>query len=83
MIRIDHGRVEQHQRAERAHRRADPEAAVDGEIGPAAHARRDQLLDGRIDRGVFAADAGAGDKAKEREARRYSTTNAVAAVATR
>ena len=43
--------------AERAERRADPEAAVDDEVGPAAHARRDQFLDGRVDRGVFAADA--------------------------
>ena len=55
-------------------RRADPEAAVDDEIGPAAHPRRDQLLDGGIDRGIFAADAGAGDEAKQREARRDSTT---------
>ena len=38
------------------------------EVGPAAHARRDQFLDGGIDRGIFAADAGAGEKAKQREA---------------
>ena len=54
--------------AERAERRADPERAVDHEVGPAAHARRDQLLDGGIDRRVFAADARAGDEAEEQEA---------------
>ena len=68
VFRIDQRRIEHHQRAERAHGRADPEAAVDDEIGPAAHTRRDQLLDGGIDRGIFAADAGAGDEAKQREA---------------
>ena len=50
-------------------RRADPETAVDHEIGPAAIARRHQFLDGRIDRGVFAADAGAGEETKQRVAR--------------
>ena len=39
------------------------------EIGPAAIARRHQFLDRRIDRGVFAADSGAGQKAKQRVAR--------------
>src|SRR5262249_60258420 len=50
-------------------RGADPEGAVDDEIGPAAVARRYQLLDARIDGGVFAADAGAGEEAKQRKAR--------------
>ena len=68
VFRIDHRRIEQHDGAERAQRRADPEAAVDDEIGPAAHAGGYELLDGRVDRGVFAADAGAGEKAKQREA---------------
>ena len=68
VFRIDHRRIEQHDGAERAERRADPEAAVDDEIGPAAHARGDQLLDGRVDRGVFAADARAGEEAEQREA---------------
>ena len=62
-------RIEQHDRADRADRRADPEAAVDDEIGPSAIARRHQFLDRRIDRGVFAADAGAGEKSKQRVAR--------------
>ncbi len=61
--------IEHHQRSRRAERGADPEAAVDDEIGPAAVARRHQLLNGRIDGGVFAADAGAGEEAKQREAR--------------
>ncbi len=62
---IDHRRIEQHQRAERTNRCADPEAAIDDEVAPATHARRDQLLDGGVDRGIFTADAGAGDKPKE------------------
>ena len=62
------GRIEQHHRAGGAHGGADPEAAVDDEIGPAAHARRDKLLDGRVDGRVFAADAGAGQHAEEAEA---------------
>ena len=66
---LDHRRIEQHDRAGRAERRADPEAAVDHEVGPAAIARRHQFLNGRIDRGVFAADAGAGQEAEHREAR--------------
>ena len=53
-------------RAHRAQRRADPEAAVDHQIGPSAIARRHQLLDRRIDRGVLAADAGAGQKPEQR-----------------
>ena len=61
--------IEHHQRSRRAERGADPEAAVDDEIGPAAVARRHQLLNGRIDGGVLAADAGAGEEAKQREAR--------------
>src|SRR6185437_10738647 len=45
------GRIEQDDRARGAQRRADPEAAINEEISPAAIARRHQLLDGRIDRG--------------------------------
>ena len=58
-------RIEQDHRAGGANRRADPEAAVDDEVGPAAHARRDQLLDRRVDRRVLAADAGAGEETEE------------------
>ena len=55
------------QRRAGAEGRADPEAAIDGEIGPAAPPRRDQLVDGGIDRRIFAADAEAGGEAKERK----------------
>ena len=67
-IGADQMRIEQHDRAGRAERRADPEAAVDDEVGPAAIARRHQFLDRRIDRGIFAADAGAGQESKQRVA---------------
>ena len=46
---------------------ADPEAAVDGEVHLAAVARGDQLVDGRVDRGVLPADAHAGQEAAEEE----------------
>ncbi len=55
-------------RAAGAERRAEPEAAVDRQIGAAAEPRRDQLLDRRVDRRILAADAGAGQKAEQREA---------------
>jgi len=64
-----HGGIEQDDRADGAERGADPEAAVDDKIGPAAVARRHQFLDGRVDRGVFAADAGAGEESKQHVAR--------------
>ena len=68
-IGTDQRGIEQHDGADGADRRADPEAAVDHQIGPAAIARRHQFLDRRIDRGVFAADAGAGEKPEQRVAR--------------
>jgi hypothetical protein len=52
----------------RTHGSAEPEAAVDDEIGPTAVARGDQFLDRRIDGGVFPADAGAGQEPKQRKA---------------
>src|SRR5580693_9307892 len=58
------------ERTARAHCRAKPEAAVDEEVGPAAEPCRDKLLDCRIDGGVFAADAGAGEKAEQTKAKR-------------
>src|SRR5260370_30355124 len=54
-------------RADRAECGAYPEASVDAEVGATAVACRDQLLDRRIDRRVFAADAGAGHEAEQRE----------------
>ena len=53
--------IEQQQRRERSERGADPVAAVDAKIHLAANARGNQLVDRRIDRSVFAADAEAGD----------------------
>ena len=64
--REDRG-VQQQQRREAAERRPDPEAAVDREVDPAAVARGDQLVDRRVDRGVLAADAHAGEEAAHEE----------------
>ncbi len=49
--------VERHKRDDRAEERAGPVGAVDGEVHPAAVLRGDHLVDGRVDRGVLAADA--------------------------
>src|SRR5436190_23721737 len=56
--------IEQHDRSGRAQSRADPEAAVDDQIGPATIPRRHQLLDGGVNGGVFAADPRSGKEAK-------------------
>src|SRR4029079_8525963 len=68
-IRIDHLRIEQDQRAERSDGRSDPEAAVDHEVVPSAHACRNELLNGGVDSGIFPAYPRAGQESKEREAR--------------
>jgi len=68
-IGSDHSRIEQNDGADRTHRRADPKAAVDHQIGPSAITRGHQFLNRRIDCRVFAADAGAGEKSKQRVAR--------------
>jgi hypothetical protein len=44
-IRRQQGGIEQNDRGHRTHCGADPEAAVDDEVGPAAVARGNQLLD--------------------------------------
>src|SRR5579864_5220792 len=59
-------RIEQDDRARRAKCGPDPEAAVDDEVGPTTIARRHQFLNGGIDGGVFAADAGSGQEPKQR-----------------
>ena len=61
--------VEQHDRQGRARGRAEPERAIDDQVDGAAHAGRDQLVDGGVDRRVLAADAGAGEEAADREER--------------
>ena len=48
-------------------RRTHPVAPVDREVDPAAVTRRDQLIDGRVDGRVLAADPGAGEEAEEEE----------------
>ena len=67
-IAAEHGRIEQDNGARRTQRSADPEGAVDDEIGPAAHPARDQLLDRGVDGGVFPTDAGARQESEENEA---------------
>src|SRR5207237_2820897 len=57
--------IEKYDGPGRADRRADPEAAVDDEVGPAANARRDQFLDGRVDGRVLATDAGTGQEPEQ------------------
>ena len=66
-LRIDQRRIEQRDRDQSAECRPDPETAVDHQIDMAAVARRDQLLDGRIDGGVFSADAASGEETKQEE----------------
>ena len=60
--RVDDRRVEQRDREQRAGRRPDPERAVDRDVDATAVLRRDQLVDGRVDGGVLAADAHAGQE---------------------
>ena len=62
--------VEQHERAECAAGRAEPVRAVDHQVHAPAHARGDQLVDRRVDGGVLAADAGAGEEARDVEVQR-------------
>jgi hypothetical protein len=46
---------------------ADPKTAVDDEIDAAADSRRLQLLNGRVDRGGLATDAGSGETGARRD----------------
>ena len=59
--------VQQDRRDGGAERRAEPVAAVDRKVHEAAHTRRDQLVDGGVDRRVLAADPEAGEEAADRE----------------
>ena len=68
---VDDGRVQERDGQQRADGRADPERSVDADVDPAAVLRRDQLVDGGVDRGVLTADAEPGDEAGAR-----STTTA-------
>ena len=62
------GRVQQQHRDARAQGRSEPEAGVDAEVDVTAHPPRNQLVDRRIDGGVFTADPGAGQRPEQAEA---------------
>ena len=68
-FRIDVVRIKQDDRRKCARRAAEPERAIDGEVGVAAHASRDEFLDRRIDRTIFAADPRPGQQTKDAETR--------------
>src|SRR4029077_758688 len=59
-------RIQQQKCGRSAKCRADPVRTVDDQIDAAAHARRNQFVNRRIDGRVFAANARARDRAKER-----------------
>ena len=63
----DDVRIEQQRRRQRAQRGADPVGAVERDVGEAAHARRQELVDGRVHGRALAADAEAGERAEEGE----------------
>src|SRR5262245_27009209 len=69
-IRVDHLRIKQNQGPKSANGCANPEAPVDDEVVPSADARGNKLLDGGIDRGIFAANSSAGQETKKCEARK-------------
>jgi hypothetical protein len=54
--------VEQHERADIRHQRAEPVGAVDHDVDAAPVLRRDELVDRRVHRGVLAADAHSRDE---------------------
>ncbi len=55
------------QRAGRSRSRTQPVCPVDHQVHATAHTRGDQLVNRRVDGGVFAADPGAGEKACDEE----------------
>ena len=60
-------RIEEDEGAERSEGGAEPIRPVDREVGTATNARRKELVDRRVDRGVFAADARAREEAEHGE----------------
>ena len=62
---VDDVRIKQDGRATRRHGGANPKTSVDQKISPAAKACGNELLDGRVDGGVFAANAGTGEESKK------------------
>src|ERR1700722_17759662 len=67
-IRGEQSLVQQERNSKRSCRCAKPEAAIDDEVDTPAVLRRNELVDRRIDRGVFPADAEPGDHPENREA---------------
>ena len=63
-------RVEQEQRGTRAGGGAEPETPIHDQVDAAAIARRDELIDRRVDGRIFAADAEPGDGTKGGKAQR-------------
>ena len=66
-IALEHGGVEQEQRRETADGGTHPIAPVDRQVHLPPVACWDQLIDGRVDGRVLAADAGAGEEAEQEE----------------
>src|SRR5262245_44454880 len=67
-FRWEHCGVEQQNRAGCTDCRPDPKTSIDDEIGPTAVTGGDEFLDGRIDGGIFPADASAGEETEQGEA---------------
>src|SRR5262245_27674484 len=74
--------IQQKQCARGAPGRAEPVRTIDDQVDSAANSRRDQLVDRRVDRGVFAADPGAREEPRDEEVPRREPS-AVATVAVR
>ncbi len=66
---------------ERPAHRAQPEGAVDDQVDGAAHASRDKLIDGGVDRRVLPANAEAGDEAETAKEAKFHES-ALSSVAT-
>src|SRR5437773_5018485 len=58
-------RIKQHDRRTRAESCAEPVGAVDHQIHATAYARRNQLINCRIDRGIFSSEPRSCERAKE------------------
>jgi hypothetical protein len=65
--RAEQSRIEEKDRGERSDGSADPEASVHGQVDASAQVRRHELLNRRVDGGIFAANARTGDEAHDEE----------------
>ncbi len=64
----DQARIEEQERSTGARHRSKPKAAIDDEVDATSISRRNQFINSRINRRVFAADTQASDGAKYCEA---------------